>query len=62
MDKNKVKIKLIKSPLHHRPRIRATVRALGLRKIRQVKEHSLTPQIKGMINKVNFLVKVVEEK
>ncbi len=62
MEKNKVKIKLIKSPIHYRPRIRATVKALGLRKIHQVKEHSLTPQIRGMINKVNFLLKVIEEK
>ena len=38
----------------------ATVAALGLKKIRDVKEHKDTPQIRGMINKVSHLVEVEE--
>ncbi len=60
MQNKKVKIKLTKSPIGYNPKIRGTVRALGLRKMNQVKEHKLTPQIKGMINSVNFLLKVEE--
>ena len=38
----------------------ATVEALGLRKIGKTVEHEDTPQIKGMINKVSYLLKVEE--
>ncbi len=38
----------------------ATVEALGLKKIRDVKEHADTPQIRGMINKVSHLLMVEE--
>ena len=38
----------------------ATVRALGLHKIRSTAEHADNPQIRGMINKVSHLVEVVE--
>lgn len=38
----------------------ATVRALGLRRIRDVVVHEDTPQIRGMINKVDHLVEVEE--
>ena len=38
----------------------ATVEALGLKKIRDVKEHADTPQIRGMINKVSHLLTVEE--
>ena len=37
-----------------------TVRALGLHKIRSSVEHRDTPQIRGMIKKVNHLVKYEE--
>ncbi len=62
MEKKKVKIRLMKSLIGHKPKIRATVRALGLKRINQIKEHTLNPQIQGMINKVDFLVQTVEEK
>ena len=38
----------------------ATANALGLKKIGKTVEHELTPQIKGMIDKVNYLLKVEE--
>ncbi|MCX8131378.1 MAG: 50S ribosomal protein L30 [Clostridia bacterium] len=38
----------------------ATVKALGLKKIRSVVEHNDNPQIRGMINKVSHLISVEE--
>ena len=49
----KLKIKLVKSLIGRKDDQIATVRALGLRKIRSVVEHDDTPQIRGMINKVS---------
>ena len=37
-----------------------TANALGLRKINKTVEHEDTPQIRGMINKVDYLLKVEE--
>jgi large subunit ribosomal protein L30 len=53
-------IKLTKSTVGHNPRNRATVKALGLRKIRQVVYHEDTPTIRGMIHHVKFLLDVTE--
>ncbi|MBU3160201.1 MULTISPECIES: 50S ribosomal protein L30 [Clostridium] len=54
----KVKITLVKSLIGRKKEHIATVNALGLRKIRKSVEHEETPQIKGMINKVIYLIKV----
>ncbi len=56
----KIKIKLVKSTIGRKKDQIATVKALGLRKIRHVVEHEDTPQIIGMINKVTHLVEVEE--
>ena len=56
----KVKITLVKSLIGRKKEHIATVNALGLRKIGKNVEHEETPQIKGMINKVIYLVKVEE--
>lgn len=56
----KVKVTQVKSVIDRTKRQKATVQALGLRKINQTVEHELTPQIQGMINKVAHLVKVEE--
>jgi large subunit ribosomal protein L30 len=56
----KLRIKLVKSVIGSKKDQKATVAALGLRKIRQVVEHDDTPQIRGMINKVSHLVEVEE--
>jgi large subunit ribosomal protein L30 len=55
-----VKIKWVKSFIGCTDDMRATVRGLGLRKIRQVVERQDTPAIRGMIHKVRHLVEVVE--
>ena len=54
----KIKVTLVKSTIGSKKDQIATVKALGLRKIRSVAEHNDTPQIRGMINKVSHLVKV----
>ena len=56
----KVKLTLVKSLIGRKKDHIATVNALGLRKIRKNVEHEETPQIKGMINKVIYLLKVEE--
>lgn len=54
----KVRIKQVKSLIDRPKRQKDTVRALGLNKRNQSVEHELTPQIKGMINRVEHLVEV----
>ena len=56
----KLRIKQVKSKIGSTKRQKQTLEALGLRKINAVVEHEVTPQIKGMIEKVNHLV-IVEE-
>jgi len=60
MKEKDVVIKLIKSTIGYGPKIRNTVKALGLRKVNHTKVHKLTPQIEGMIKKVEFLLEVKE--
>jgi len=56
----KLKITLAKSIIGRKKDHIATVEALGLRKIGKAVEHEDTPQIRGMINKVSYLLKVEE--
>lgn len=56
----KVKITLVRSTIGRLKAQKDTVRALGLRKMHQTVEHTKTPAIQGMINKVSHLVKVEE--
>lgn len=55
---SKVKVTLVKSTIKKTERIKRTVEALGLRKVHSTAEHTVTPQIKGMIDAVNHLIKV----
>lgn len=57
---SKLKIRQVRSTNESKKDQRATVRALGLRRIRDTVVHDDTPQIRGMINKVNHLVEVEE--
>lgn len=58
MDTIKVKLKrsLIGKPETHRK----IIKAIGLRKIGQVVEKNDTPQIRGMIHKVDYMVEIVD--
>ena len=55
-----VKVQQVKSVIGYNQRQRATMKGLGLRKIRQVVELEDTPAVRGMINKVSHLVVVLE--
>lgn len=54
-----VKVQLVRSPIGTLQSHRATVRGLGLRKLNSVRELQDTPAVRGMINKVSYLVKVL---
>ena len=54
-----LKIKLVMGLIGTRESHRATVRGLGLRRVNSVRELEDTPAVRGMINKVSYLVKVV---
>ncbi|NBI05635.1 50S ribosomal protein L30 [Senegalia massiliensis] len=56
----KIKVKLIRSKIGKTEKQIKTVEALGLRKIGQVVEHEDNPQIRGMVNRVNHMVEIVE--
>lgn len=56
----KLKITLVKSLIGRKDDHIATAQALGLKKINNVVEHEDTIQIKGMINKIGYLLKVEE--
>jgi large subunit ribosomal protein L30 len=54
----KIKVRLLKSVAGCRREHRATVRGLGLKRIDHVVELVDTPAVRGMINKVNYLVRI----
>jgi len=54
-----VKVTLVMGLIGTRESHRATVRGLGLRGINSVRELEDTPAVRGMINKVSYLVKVI---
>ena len=58
--KKTVKVQQVKSVIGYTERQRATMRGLGLRKIRQIVELEDTDAVRGMIDKVNHLVVVLE--
>lgn len=55
-----VKVSLVKSVIGTKQSHRDTVLGLGLKKIGQVRELEDTPAVRGMINKVAYLVKVLD--
>ncbi len=57
-EKKTVKVKLVRSVIGTREDHRATVRGLGLRKLGSVRVLEDTPAVRGMINKVRYLVEV----
>jgi len=53
----KLKVTLLKSVIGTKPEHRASVRGLGLRRINHTVEVEDTPAVRGMINKVSYLVR-----
>ena len=61
MSKEKsLRVTLVKSPIGYNQKQRATIEALGLRKMQSSRIHKDTPQIRGMIDKVRHLLRVEE--
>ena len=56
---NKIRVTLLKSVAGIRKTHRATVRGLGLKRINHAVELADTPAVRGMINKVSYLVLVL---
>jgi large subunit ribosomal protein L30 len=56
----KMSITLVKSPIGYRPEARATVRALGLRRLHQTVFIEENPATRGMVESIPFLVRVEE--
>ena len=57
MSEKKIKVTLVKSLIGTKQSHRATVRGLGLRRLNSTSELQDTPAVRGMINKVSYLVK-----
>lgn len=55
--KGKIKVTLVKSPIGTVQSHRASVRGLGLKRMHQSAILEDTPAVRGMINRVNYLVK-----
>ncbi len=58
-DKKTLTVKLVKSVAGTREDHRATVRGLGLRKLNSTSTLQDTPAVRGMINKISYLVQVL---
>ena len=58
MAEKKIKVTLVKSVIGTKQDHRATVRGLGLRKLNSSAELEDTPAVRGMIHKVQYLLKV----
>ncbi len=55
-----IKVTLVRSPIGYSKRQKATVRALGLRRMNQTVEHPDTPALRGMLDKVIHLIRIEE--
>jgi large subunit ribosomal protein L30 len=53
-----IRVKLVRSPNSTPERHRLCVKALGLKRMHQVVELKDSPSVRGLINKVNYLVRV----
>ncbi len=53
-----VKVTQVKSSIGRLPKHRATLKGLGLRRIRHTVELEDTPSVRGMINQVHYMIKV----
>jgi large subunit ribosomal protein L30 len=58
-DQKTVTVKLVKSPIGTKQSHRDTVRGLGLRRMHSESTLEDTPAVRGMINKISYLVKVL---
>jgi large subunit ribosomal protein L30 len=57
--KKTLTVKLVRSPIGTKQSHRDTVRGLGLRKVNSTRELEDTPAVRGMIDKISYLVQVL---
>ena len=55
-----LRITQVKSGIGYKPKAKATLRALGLRRMHQSVEQADSPQIRGMVNLISYLLRVEE--
>jgi len=55
-------VKQIGSPIRRPNKQRQTLIGLGLNKMNRIKELEDTPSVRGMVNKIPHMVKIIEEK
>tara|TARA_B100001057_G_C22573434_1_gene842059 strand:+ start:243 stop:431 length:189 start_codon:yes stop_codon:yes gene_type:complete len=59
MSKKFIKVKLVKSGIGRKSDQKKTLIGLGLNRVGKIRELEDTPSIRGMVNKVSHLVKVI---
>ena len=60
MAENKIRIKLVRSPIGTPEKHKKIVRALGLRKLNQIAERPDSPSFRGMVAKIPHLLSLVD--
>ena len=56
--KKQIKVTLLRSPIGFQPKHRETVRGLGLKRMHQTVVLEDTPSVRGMVNKIDYMVRV----
>lgn len=60
-EKNTLRIEQVRSPIGYNKKQRDVLRGLGLRRIRHVVEREDSPAVRGMVNKIPHLVRILED-
>ena len=55
-----IKVTLVRSPIGFQPRHRESVRGLGLKRMNHTVVLEDTPSVRGMVNKIDYMVRVEE--
>ena len=58
--KKEINVTLVRSPIGALPKHKECVRGLGLKRIRQTVTLEDTPSVRGMVNKIYYMVRVEE--
>ena len=58
--KEQINVTLVRSPIGAQPKHRECVRGLGLKRMHQTVSLEDTPSVRGMVNKVYYMVRVEE--
>ena len=58
--KKEINVTLVRSPIGAQPKHKECVRGLGLKRMRQTVTLEDTPSVRGMVNKIYYMVRVEE--